>query len=176
LTVPVESANISRETLIEDVEVKDDGWPISHLDLIRRNYKKAPYFDPVFEVLEKAYSDCNVNKLTSVNQVLLGSIAKLMNISTKFSSSRNFPNLGGTKGDRILEICEAAGAEFYVSGPAAKGYLDENKFKKKGVNVVWFEYKYKSYKKVWGETDESLSVIDLLFALGPDCLSKIRSQ
>jgi hypothetical protein len=174
LTVPVESTKISRETLIEEVEVKDNGWATSHLDLIRRNYKKAPYFDPVFEVLEKAYSDCNVNKLTSVNQVLLNNIAKLMNISTKFSNSRSYPHLGGTKGDRILEICEAAGSEFYVSGPAARGYLDENKFKKKGVNVVWFDYKYKSYKKVWGDTDESLSVIDLLFAVGPDCLSKIR--
>jgi hypothetical protein len=132
MTVPVESIKISRNTLIEEVEVKDNEWQVSHLDLIKRNYKKSLYFDPVFTVLQKAYSECTESKLTSVNQILLKNIAKLMNIPTKFSNSRNYLSLGGVKGDRILEICQASGAEVYISGPAAKGYLDENKFKKGG--------------------------------------------
>jgi hypothetical protein len=176
MTVPIESSRISRDTLIEDVEVQENGWRVTHLDLIRRNYKKSAYFETVFSVLERAYSTKTDKKLSSLNLILLKELSRLMGITTKFSNSRDYLNLGGTKGDRILEICEAANADVYISGPAAKDYLDENKFIEKGVKVDWFEYKYKSYKKIWGETEENLSVVDLLFALGPDSLSKVRIE
>jgi len=54
-----------------------------------------------------------------------------------------------------------------VSGPAAKGYLDERMFVERGIEVQWFAYDdYPPYPQLWGDFRHEVSVLDLLFNCG----------
>jgi hypothetical protein len=44
------------------------------------------------------------------------------------------------KTERLADLCLQAGATEYISGPAAKNYLDETVFKEMGIELTWFEY------------------------------------
>lgn len=62
-----------------------------------------------------------------------------------------------------------AGATEYLSGPAARSYLDENLFADAGVAVRWFDYPaYPEYPQQWGDFVHGVTVLDVLFNCGPD--------
>jgi glutaredoxin-related protein len=60
-----------------------------------------------------------------------------------------------------------AGATEYISGPAAKGYVEENIFTDQGIKLTWFEHSgYPEYPQLWGEFTHGVSILDLLFNCG----------
>ena len=63
----------------------------------------------------------------------------------------------------------------YVSGPAAKDYLDESVFQRLGMTVSWFDYGYPEYPQLWGEFTHDVSVLDLLFNCGRDAPRFMKS-
>ena len=68
-----------------------------------------------------------------------------------------------------MSLCEQTGSARYVSGPAAKSYLDEALFRTHGVEVSWFDYSdYPAYPQRWGVFEHGVSVLDLLFNCGKD--------
>jgi hypothetical protein len=62
-------------------------------------------------------------------------------------------------------------ASEYISGPAAKTYLDEELFNQAGISVRWFDYEgYPAYPQLFGEFEHRVTVLDLLFNTGPNAL------
>ena len=69
---------------------------------------------------------------------------------------------------RLLDVCVQAGATMYLSGPAAKAYLDEDLFRRAGVTVRYMDYAgYPEYPQLHGPFEHAVSVIDLLVMTGP---------
>jgi hypothetical protein len=59
-------------------------------------------------------------------------------------------------------------AQTYYSGTLAKSYLDEALFASHGIAVEWFEYAgYPQYDQLYGEFEHGVSILDLLFSVGP---------
>jgi hypothetical protein len=55
-----------------------------------------------------------------------------------------------------------------VSGPAAKDYLQTDRFEVADVNVEWMSYDgYRSYEQLHGDFVPNVSAIDLIFNEGP---------
>jgi len=79
---------------------------------------------------------------------------------------------------RLLEICQLAGATEYLSGPAARDYLDVELFERAGVRVRWMDYAgYPQYPQLHGPFEHAVSALDLLFMTGPSApgyLERIR--
>ena len=79
-------------------------------------------------------------------------------------------------GERILELCLAAGADEYVSGPAARDYLDEALFADAGVRVRWMDYSdYPEYEQPAPPFEHGVTILDLLFATGSDAPSYMKT-
>jgi len=73
------------------------------------------------------------------------------------------------KTERLLSLCQQAKATEYISGPAAKGYLDESLFSRAGIGVTFFDYSnYPVYPQLWGEFEHGVTILDLLFNCGLD--------
>ena len=72
--------------------------------------------------------------------------------------------------ERLLEICIAAKADIYVSGPSAKNYLDIDLFKKHNVKIEWFKYVYSKhyFQKNREILINNLSIIDYILRFGLD--------
>jgi hypothetical protein len=59
------------------------------------------------------------------------------------------------------------GATRYLSGPAAKSYLDVSLFQQAGIEVEWMDYTgYPIYNQLFGEFAHGVTVLDLIFNEG----------
>jgi hypothetical protein len=163
LTVPV-GRRISRR--ICDVSVQDNSWQEKHWKTLLSNYGRARHFDEVAAWLVPFYLDHQHENLSGLNQSLIKAVCDYLNISTILTSSKAF-SLAGDRSEKLLHICQQAGACTYVSGPSAACYLDERLFEESGIKVEWFNYSgYPVYPQLWGEFVHNVSVLDLIFNCG----------
>lgn len=165
ITVPV-GAHIHRK--ICEVPIDNSHWAAKHWRTICHSYAKAPFFDKYRDFFEDVYLRRHWDNLTALNHHLITSIAsEFLGIKTKFADSRQY-SVSGQKGDRLLELLGLLGASTYVSGPAAKSYIDEDLFLRSGIRVTYKSYAgYPEYPQFFPPFDHRVSVIDLLFHLGP---------
>ena len=75
----------------------------------------------------------------------------------------------GDRNERLIALCKSVGADCYLSGPAAKAYLDEAVFRSAGVSVEWMDYSsYPEYPQLHGTFVHGVTVLDLLLNTGPN--------
>ncbi|CAN0163922.1 unnamed protein product, partial [Phaeothamnion confervicola] len=172
ITVPVKVKG-QELPLIKDVEIDEvTGWRKKQLESIRQAYSKAPYFDFLFPELEKTLEtphkfliDLDIDGLQRLTR-LLGQPWKGV-----LSSELGIP---GRKTERLVGICRALNATDYLTGDAAREYLDESQFESVGVRVHWHGYAHPVYRHRGKEFVPYLSVIDLMFWHGPESASILR--
>lgn len=163
LSIPVGS-NVSR--LIREVEINLP-WRERHWKTLQRSYSKSPFFKEVSFFLEPIYIEGSETSLSAVNRAFIEAICEYLQVETNLSSSMDL-DLNGDRNERLVGFCLQTGADEYVSGPAAKAYLDENLFRQHGIEVSWFDYGAPgSYPQLWGDFIPGLSIVDALFNLGP---------
>jgi hypothetical protein len=67
----------------------------------------------------------------------------------------------------LLDLLTQVGAREYVSGPAARSYLDADEYQKRGITVRWKDYTtYPPYPQLHGSFEGSVSIVDLLMNCG----------
>ena len=77
---------------------------------------------------------------------------------------------------RLASICRQAGAQVYLSGPAARVYLDESLFAREGIEVRYMDYSsYPEYPQLHGPFRHDVSVIDLLLNTGAEARRYLKS-
>jgi hypothetical protein len=163
LSIPV---GVSRSRKIRDVGIDDPACGRSHWQRLGANYARARYFEPVARWLEPLFRERPWVNLAQVNHSLITAICGFMKIGTRLSHSTDYPS-DGDRNERLIRLCRKAGADIYVSGPSARGYLDEAAFAREGIAVEWFEYgNYPPYPQLWGEFVHEVSIVDLLFNCG----------
>lgn len=166
LSVPV---GANRNRLINEVTIVSHEWQQAHWKTISQNYKKAQYFGLYKDFFEETYLNCKWESLSKLNQFLIEHIAKeYLQIKTKFANSTEFPR-DGEKQAAILSLLKSTGASSYVSGPAAKAYIEPEAFQKIGIDLIWKEYSgYQEYFQFNPPFRHDVSILDLLFHAGPD--------
>lgn len=166
LTVPVGS---DRDRLIHEVQILGNDWGKSHWELIRHNYSKTPYYKLYKEFFEHVYLVTRWTSLSELNQYLVRKISQdFLGIEVEFKDSRRF-NAQGHKFERLLELLDKTGAEYYVSGPAAMDYIDEDRMAEIGYELHYKDYSsYPEYPQLYPPFEHSVTILDLLFNCGPD--------
>jgi hypothetical protein len=80
------------------------------------------------------------------------------------------------KTERLVDLCKQAGANEYLSGPAARDYLDEDLLKREGISLRYMDYSgYPEYEQLYPPFEPGVSVIDLIFNEGPDARKYLKS-
>lgn len=159
---------------IRDTEINGTSWAREHLDTLAHNYRRAPHYDAVNAWLAPLYLDHQHTHLSSLNRVLIEATCRYLGIGTRISNSWDY-DVSGDKTGRLVNLCLQAGADQYVSGPAAKVYMDTQAFRDAGVGLHWFDYSgYPEYPQLWGSFDHAVSIVDLLFNCGPDSFRFMR--
>lgn len=170
LTVPV-GQNIQRR--ICDVALSGN-WQGKHWKTLENNYRRAAHFDSVASWLRPLYLEQQHDNLSRMNIQLLQAVCTYLGIDTRLSSSEDYTLIEG-KSERLVDLCQQAGASIYISGPAAQGYLQSELFEAQGIEVRWFDYSgYPHYPQLWGDFVHGVSVLDLLFNCGPDARAYMR--
>src|SRR5205823_2223036 len=120
-------------------EVADPAWPKEHWSAIAHNYARAPYFGLYRERLEQLYLGCEERLLSRVNRRFLDAVCNLLGITTRVTWSMDYRLVEG-RTERLVDLGRQAGATRYLSGPAARVYIDEAIFAGAGVELAWMDY------------------------------------
>ena len=168
LTIPVQVKGRYFEP-VKTIEISDPSWTTTHWRTLRANYARAPFFRQHADAIEQVYLDCaSETRLSAVNHRFLAALCRILGIATRLSWSMDYTLVEG-KTERLVDICKQAGAETYLSGPRARAYIEPERFHDAGVELAYFDYDgYPEYPQLFPPFDHRLSVLDLIFNVGPD--------
>lgn len=173
LTVPVKVKGKYHQT-IRETEIDGADWAEAHWKALTQNYHRAPYFKEIADIFEPLYRQHCYVYLSELNRVFIEAICRYLGITTKISNSWYYQLIEG-KTERLMDLCSQAGGTEYISGPAAKDYIDENIFNERGIKLTWFDYGgYPEYPQLWGEFTHGVTILDLMFNCGKDAQKYMR--
>lgn len=163
--MPVKHKALSQLICDTEIDYSTD-WPRLHLNRFADNYRRAPFFECAHELLKtsRAFSDRTISEL---NIRLIREICIFLGIDTPLRLSIEY-SVSGMKTERLIAILRRTKATIYLSGPAAKSYLDQARFGECGMELEYKSYEYASYPQLWGEFDGAVSVLDLIANVGPN--------
>lgn len=164
LTVPIMHGH---PQTLKDVKIHGAQWRVKQVNMIKTQYRKAPYFEEYYPLIEDALL-FNHEMLIGLNLHLIRLIAGVLGIDVRMIRSSEFPYGGAEKNEKLVSMCKFMGADIYLSGSGGRDYIKEELFNQSGVCVHWHSYEHPSYRQVYGGFEPNLSVIDLLFNMGPE--------
>ncbi len=167
LTIPVRHERLDQK--ICEVRVADQRWAQKHWAAWVQHYSKAAHFSAQAPRIEDTYRKAaDLDLISDINLLFLVTICDIFGIKTKFLKSADFTTSSDRIG-RLIDICTQTNATHYISGPAAQGYLDVELFAARGITVQWMDYSwYPQYRQLSEPFEHAVSVLDLLFNVGPD--------
>lgn len=149
-----------------DLTIVDLTWPVRHRNFIVNNYRKHPGFREVMPALESFFD----GKHSSLCDAVLASIRLSMEFfgigTDVILQSQMQYDRSSRKGDLVINLIKAAGADTYLSGTGARDYLDEGKFIE-GLRLEYDVFRHPVYlQRGKIEFVPGLSCLDILFNLG----------
>lgn len=157
---------------IDETEIADGNWVDQHLSLIEQNYRRAQFYSEVGPWLTAEMRGLvGELRLSCINERLLRAVASRLCFHTSFRPCTEIIDraslLKMDATQRLVSLCKEAGATRYLTGPAARNYMDLAQFAAAGIEVEWMNYDgYPNYPQLWGDFVPALSIVDLLFNVG----------
>ncbi|MDB5042081.1 MAG: uncharacterized protein JWN27_2807 [Candidatus Eremiobacteraeota bacterium] len=149
-------------------------WVRSHLETLRHAYGRQPYYAR-YAPLVASILEQRGPLLADLTIDLTVAIARELGSSTRFVRSSGFA-LSGSKGDRLLDLLTQIGATRYLSGPSARTYIIPEHFERAGIGLEFVTYDYPPYDQPHPPYEPAVSVVDTLFAIGPETIANIRAR
>jgi len=174
LTIPVVTKGVHTGNItIKDVSlVPNNPWRVKHWRALQQNYGKTPHFMRYAPLLERFYARQDL-MLADFTCDFTVALARELGIEhTRFIRSSTLP-AQGTKTDRLLSILAHLGAKHYISGPSARDYMELDKFAAAGISVEFMTYGYPVYPQFHGPFEPAVTILDLLFNVGPGAANYI---
>lgn len=195
---------------IREVVLPDPHWQAKHYRAIATTYRGAPAFGELDEFLRETYLERTWTSLMQLNRHCIRFVARGLGCATELLDSRDLTTpesdssgVGssgdGSSGDRssgdgssgdgaadrverLARIVERVGGTEYLSGPAARDYLDghEDAFAARGLALRFKTYDYPSYPQRREPFEPQVSILDLIahvgFAAAPDFIWRPRAR
>ena len=166
LSVPILGG---RDQRILDVKV-DNGqdWPRKHLASLRHSYGCCPHFEPYFSQLSELLLS-RQSRLAELDITLTVALCGWLGLDRCRFVRASELHAGGVKDDRLIQLVQGVGGAAYLSGPAAKEYIRPERFAEAGIALSYHDYSgYPAYPQISMPFDPHVTVLDLLFAVGPE--------
>lgn len=165
LTVPV-SASLSTAICEATIDYTYD-WRGKHLKTLNHCYRRSVGFPAVRDMLESAFAK-RPQRLVDLTIPLTIKIAKKLGAETEFLLASGM-DVSGDRNVRLVAIAKAVGTTTYLSGPAARTYLEPSLWDAAGIRLRYFEYpKYPPYRTGRSTSGTEYSIVDLMCLAGDD--------
>lgn len=172
LTVPVHFRSLGMT--IDEVPIDyGQDWAARQLGQLEACYRAAPFFhsyvNDFADIVQRKYPS-----ISELNVALCHWVMEALSIRTPTMMSRQL-YVKGRKTERLLNILRCVGGTTYLSGPSAASYLDLTQFEREGIGVEYKTYDYKPYPQVQEGFQGEVTVLDLLFNVGPEARKFLKS-
>ena len=162
LTVPVETKGKLYDTALKDLAINNRiDWRRKHRAAIEMNYRKAPNFEAVMAWLGPVY-DRDWARLSDLCFEMMVTVNRLLGIETEIVKASDLAEVDGSKGDLVLNLCRALGAERYLSGSLGRDYLDAAAFREAGIDLAYQDYTHPQYGQAYPGFEPYMAAVDLL--------------
>lgn len=174
LTIPVRVKGRFDQRIDETV-IDDPSWAATHWRTIGQEYAGAAHFKAYRDRVGELYERATMERLSEVNRHFIEGICGIVGITTRLSWSTDYEPRGD-KTERLVSLCTQAGATEYLSGPAARVYIDESQFNAAGITLRYMDYSgYPEYPQLHGAFEHGVTILDLIFNAGPDAPAYMKS-
>jgi hypothetical protein len=175
LTVPINKKHKFVANKIVEIN-NEENWQSDHLQKINRSYANSKFFKKNYKTFfEKIYSK-KWDHLFTLNYELIIQLINWLDIKIEVIKESEL-NIKGNSTERLVNISKEIGAETYVSGIGGKEYMNEKLFETNNIKIEYQNFECPIYKQVFNsEFIPNLSIIDLLFNMGPESLSKLKQN
>ena len=168
ISVPVKTAGRLAQRII-DCKLADDRFVHKTLGTLQANYAKAAFFGESAEELARILKfAASTASLLELNCELISWMAGKLGITTPMVRASALA-VTGRRGEHVAALCEAVGAEHYVSPPGAEAYLSEDRsaFDRRGIVISIQVYEHPEYPQCFEPFMPYASALDLIFNAGP---------
>jgi hypothetical protein len=174
LTIPVRVKGRYLQR-IDETMISEPAWSAKHWRTIAQAYAAAPHFATYRDAIGDLYQTSGEERLSHVNRRFLEGVCGLLGIKTKLTWSTDYEAVG-ERTERLVSLCLQVGAKQYLSGPAGRAYIEDERFRAAGIDLMYMDYAgYPEYPQLHGAFEHGVSIIDLLFNLGPDARQFMKS-
>jgi hypothetical protein len=161
---------------INETTISKPDWGKSHWSTIKQNYSKAKYFKEFKEYYEKFYLNTEDLHISIVNYQLIKLTCEILDINTKISWSSDY-NLIEGKVERLIDLVKQSGGNEYISGAAAKSYIDEQLFAEANIKITWMDYSgYPEYEQLNPPFEHGVTILDLIFNTGGEARKYMKTD
>jgi hypothetical protein len=171
LTVPVRYRFPEK---INEVRINNTiPWSKKHLQALKTNYNRAPYFKAYISIFEDIFSR-EWEFVSELNIHLIERLKDSLQMQKKATTVSSELTLREEPTDRLIDICKALGADTYLAGQGGADYMDAKRFAENGLKVIVQDFAHPVYPQLFGDFQSHLSIVDLLFNCGPESMNIIR--
>ena len=169
LTVGVRKVSLG--TPINQVMLADTDWRLENLNLLKENYRNAPFYAEIFPRLEVLYgTPCE--RLVEFNAASIQLLMDWFELEVPVVYSSNL-DPAGRKNELLIDILGKIEATDYLSGVGARSYFVQELYEAAAIAVRWQEFSHPQYPQQFGEFIPYLSSIDTFFNCGIEGTRKI---
>jgi hypothetical protein len=176
LSVPVLTRGRGRQRLCTVELAPDRGWRAAHLRLLTEHYRRAPYFGDVMAVLESVYAGDD-HLLADFNLHLLRALLDYVGASVQIMRATWFDH-DGDNTERIIQLTRAAAGDVHLTSTygTPRQYIDWDRVAAAGIVVESQQFSEPRYRQQYEPFRPNLSVVDLLFEVGPAAAGLLNSR
>jgi hypothetical protein len=163
------------------LEAAGKWWSLAHFATLRHAYREAPFFG-AYAAQFKQLFETRYEKLVDLDQAALDLLRAAFGITTPLIKSSGLA-VEGARGDLVLNICRAVGADTLLVGfGGSRGYLDVDAFKRAGVAIAYHQFTHPEHAQCASKAGAAtpflrgLSSMDMLFNCGPRSAELLLAQ
>ena len=157
-TVPL--AENKRGQLLNEMRMAEHDWRRKQLATLKQTYAAAPHVEEMLGLVESVFKNEH-ESLAALSAASVEMLAEFFEIIPKEIQWSSAMGVEGTGSARVLAVCEALGAERYVTGHGAREYLNHESFEAAGIRVEYLDYKKREYPQLHGAFTPFVSALDL---------------
>ncbi|WP_415391191.1 WbqC family protein [Porticoccus sp. Uisw_050_02] len=175
VTVPLSNSSISIKTSEAKVLNLQNAKQTT-LAKLAHYKKKAPYFNQVFELVNRTFDNAIDDLLVNLNVSALSAVCDYLNIKFSFQICSHlnleYP-LNLKAGDWAPHICQKLGASGYVNPLGGKEIFNVADFKKREIALYFAEFSDFKYITKPYQYEPHLSVLDVMMWNSPDDIRNV---
>lgn len=174
LTIPLKiPGGKEGKALYTEVEFANEKWKQKHRKTIELNYKRAPFFEEIFEIY-RTETELH-HTFVELNIGLIEAFAGYLKIKSERVRLSAVLSDHGQKTNLIVDICKRLDADTYLSGAGGgRDYNDEALLNANGIELQYSKFEPPVYPQLWGDFESHLSILDVLFNCGPETKNFLR--
>lgn len=161
INIPLSKASQNKN--INEIQIVNDyKWKMKLLRTIEFSYKQAPFFSPIYDLIQTQINDVYAN-IAIFNTQTIKAICEYLGITTKIVySSVEYQN-GNLRGqERILDICKKEYADNYINPIGGVNLYDKKIFQEQRIRLNFIQPSTIAYPQFSEIFVPSLSIIDVL--------------